>query len=237
MSDEGRPAATVGEQTDEWIRQRLGKVTASRVYDVVKKLKDGRWSAARQDYAIELLAERMSGMRQEPFLSAAMLWGVEAEHQAKLAYRRRTDSLVNDVGFVEHERIPMTGASPDALVDDDGLLEIKCPNMATHVEFLISREIEPKYLTQMQWQMACTGRSWCDFVSYDFRMMSERFRLVVKRVDRDPPLIKELEKLVTEFLSGLTRVEARLNGDIGPSSEDVAASLDKVTPVDWKGKK
>lgn len=231
MSDEGRPAATVGEQTDEWIRARLGRATASRVKDIIKTTKSG-WSEYRRHYMIELLAERLTGMRQEPFLSAAMLWGIEAEHQARALYRRQTGSLVTETGFIDHPVIPRSGASPDGLVDDDGLLELKCPNSATHLEILISKTVPEQYVPQVQWQLACCPeRKWNDFCSFDSRMQDERLRLIRIRMHRVPEIIEKLEKLVVEFLSELSRMERMLRGDIGPSSEDVAASLNEKTPL------
>lgn len=187
--------------TPEWHALRVGKVTASRVADVVAKTKTG-WGASRANYLAELIAERLTGEPAASFTNAAMAWGTEKEPEARAAYEFRTDAEVALVAFIDHPEIAMTGASPDGLVGNDGLIELKCPNTATHIETLLGDEIPGKYITQMQWQMACTGRAWCDFASYDPRL-PESMRLFVKRVDRDDARIAELQTLVSAFLAEL----------------------------------
>ncbi len=184
--------------TPEWFAVRVGKVTASRVADVVAKTKTG-WGASRANYMAELIAERLTGEVAPSFTNAAMQWGTEMEPLARDAYEFRTDATVETVGFVAHPSILMSGASPDGLVGSDGLVEIKCPNTATHIDTLMGDSIASKYETQMQWQMACTGRKWCDFVSFDPRM-PESMRLFIRRVNRDDKRISELELLVCDFL-------------------------------------
>jgi len=189
----------------EWFAARLGKVTASRVADVIAKTKSGP-AASRANYAAQLIAERLTGTCEPSFTNAAMQWGTEKEPEARAAYVFRTDCDVVEVATVDHARIPMTSASPDGLVGDDGMLEIKCPNTATHLDTLQSESVPGKYVTQMQWQMACTGRQWCDFASYDPRL-PESMRLFVKRVPRDDAMIAELESEVSAFLAEIeTRV-------------------------------
>jgi putative phage-type endonuclease len=183
----------------EWFAARLGKVTASRVADVIAKTKTG-WGASRANYMAELVAERLTGTSADKFSNAAMQWGTEQEPEARAAYEFRVGVDVIQVGFVPHPIIPMTGASPDGLVGDEGLVEIKCPNTATHIDTLIGQAIPGKYVTQMLWQMACTGRQWCDFVSFDPRLPPS-MRLFVKRLKWDEVRIKELEKDVSEFLA------------------------------------
>lgn len=192
----------------EWFAARLGRVTASRVADVVAKTKTG-WGASRANYMAELIAERLTGEPAEKFSNAAMQWGTEKEPDARAAYEFRTDAEVTQVGFVAHPSIPMAGASPDGMVGDVGLIEIKCPNTATHLDTLLSRAVPGKYVTQMQWQMACAGRQWCDFVSYDPRL-PESMRVFVQRVPRDADLIASLEKEVADFLSELDAKLAQL---------------------------
>src|SRR6478752_2514409 len=166
--------------TAEWHALRLGKVTASRVADVMAKTKTGP-SASRASYAAQLVAERLTGTPAESFSNAAMQWGNDKEPEARSLYEFRTEALIEEVGFIDHPTIAMTGASPDGQVDADGLVEIKCPQTATHIDTFVSGAVPTKYLTQMQWQMACTGRAWCDFVSYDPRL-PEAMRLFVRRV-------------------------------------------------------
>jgi putative phage-type endonuclease len=183
----------------EWHALRLGKVTASRVSDVIAKTKTG-WGAGRANYAAELIAERLTGSPAERFTNAAMQWGTDNEPLARKAYEFMTDNAVEQVGFVAHPLIEMSGASPDGLVGADGLLEIKCPNTATHIDTLLNQAIPYKYIVQMGWQMACTGRQWCDFVSFDPRL-PEDMRLWVRRVTRDDVFVKGLEGDVSDFLA------------------------------------
>ena len=182
----------------DWFAIRCGKVTASRVADVIGKTKTG-YGAGRANYAAQLIAERLTGTVAESYSNAAMAWGTEQEPEARLAYEFRTDAEVEQIAFVPHPMIVMSGASPDGLVGADGLVEIKCPNTATHIETLRGQSIPGKYQTQMLWQMACTGRQWCDFVSYDPRFPEHR-KLFVKRVPRDDERIAELEREVAAFL-------------------------------------
>jgi predicted phage-related endonuclease len=150
----------------------------------------------------ELIAERLSGEVAEGFTSTAMRWGQECEGEARRAYEFRFDRDVVETGFVPHPLIEMSGASPDGLIGDSGLLEIKAPNTATHLEILASRAVPSRYVTQMMWQMACTERSWCDLVSYD-RRLPEPMRLFIQRVPRDDRMIEDLEVAVRDFLEEL----------------------------------
>jgi putative phage-type endonuclease len=198
--------AEILQGTPEWRRIRAGKVTASRIGDLTARTKTG-WGASRANYAAELVAERLTGEPVEKFTSAAMAHGSETEPEARAAYAWAQDVDVVEVGFVQHPSVLDAGASPDGLVGADGLVEFKCPNTATHIETLLSAEVPQRYLLQMQWQMACTGRAWCDFVSYDPRM-PEDMRMVVRRVARDEALIAELEREVRAFLA---EVQATVN--------------------------
>lgn len=197
------------QQSEEWFAARLGKVTASRVADVIARTKTGP-SASRANYMAELVAERLTGARGDTFTNAAMQWGTDNEPEARLAYEFRTDVTVEQVGFIAHPNIGMSGASPDGLVAADGLVEIKCPNTATHIETLLTGTIPAKYETQMLWQMACTGRAWCDFASFDPRL-PEEMRLFVKRFARDDARIAEMEEQVREFLFELDTTVRRLS--------------------------
>lgn len=194
--------------TESWISARLGKCTASRVADVIAKTKSG-YSTSRKNYAVELALERITGRRQEGFSSAAMAWGTEQEHNARAAYEMHCGLLVEEVGLIDHPTIPMAAASPDGLVGTRGLLEIKCPNPATHLETILSGKPDPRYISQMFWQMACTGRDWVDFVSYDPRF-PETKQLFVCRVERDENLIAELEAEVQAFLGEVETIVRKL---------------------------
>lgn len=185
----------------EWHAIRCGKVTASRVADVMAKTKSGP-AASRANYMAELIAERLTGTPAQSFTNVAMQWGTDHEPDARAAYEFRFDKNVTEVGFVVHPRIDASGCSPDGLVGDDGLCEIKCPQTATHLETLLGQSVPGKYLAQIQWQLSCTDRSWCDFVSFDPRL-PEMMQLFVYRVKRDDRYIAEMETAVTEFLAEL----------------------------------
>jgi len=193
----------------EWFAQRLGKVTASRVADVIAKTKTG-YSTSRDNYMAQLVCERLTGTVAESFSNSAMQWGTETEPLARAAYEAHADVLVDEVPMITHPTIEATGASPDGLVGDSGLIEIKCPNTATHIDTLLTQTVPSKYNTQMQWQMACTGRQWCDFVSFDPRLPKE-LQLFVKRVDRNNNLIADLEMEVILFLTELENKIKKLN--------------------------
>ena len=192
---------TMDQGSEEWFTIRIGKVTASRVADVLAKTKSG-YSASRDNYMAQLVCERLTGQKAEGFTNASMQWGTETEPLARAAYEALKDVLVDEVGFVPHPTITMAGASPDGLVDQDGLLEIKCPNTATHIDTLLSDSVPTKYFTQMQFQLACTGRKWCDFVSFDNRL-PEELQLFVKRVPRDDTYIKLMEAEIVQFIAEL----------------------------------
>jgi putative phage-type endonuclease len=201
------------QRTPEWFSARLGRVTASRVADVVAKTKTG-YSTSRANYMAELICERLTGTQGAFYSNAAMQWGTETEPMARAAYEGSIGALVIETGFVPHKTISMAGASPDGLVDEDGLVEIKCPMTATHIDTLLSGFVPSKYINQMQWQMACTGRKWCDFVSFDPRM-PEGMQIFIKRVERDDALIAELEKEVIDFLNELDTKIAQLKEKTG----------------------
>jgi putative phage-type endonuclease len=197
------------QRSPEWFAARLGKVTASRVADVIAKTKSG-YSTSRDNYMAQLVCERMTGTQGESYTNAAMQWGTDQEPLARAAYEAAQDVLVDETGFVIHPRIQEAGASPDGLVGMFGLIEIKCPNTATHIETILSDKVPSKYITQMQWQMACTERQWTDFVSYDPRM-PEGLQLFIQRVDVDPDYIKTLETDVIAFLCELETKIKNLN--------------------------
>jgi putative phage-type endonuclease len=196
------------QQTNEWFTARLGKVTASRVADVIAKTKTG-YSASRDNYMAQLICERLTGQKGESFTNTAMEWGTQTEPLARSAYENARSLLVKEVGFINHPRIQMSGASPDGLVADDGLVEIKCPNTATHIDTLLSGKVPTKYITQMQWQMLCCQRKWCDFVSFDNRL-PEHLQLFVQEIEFDPEYCAMLEKEVVLFLTELDNKVAKL---------------------------
>lgn len=196
------------QRTDEWYAARLGKATASRIAGIIAKNKDGKAAASRENIAVELALEILTGNRQEGFTNAAMQWGTETEPQARAAYESYTGKFVEEVGFVDHPTIPMAGCSPDGLVGD-GLIEIKCPIPATHLKTITAGKADSQYIPQMQWQMAVTGRQWCDFVSYHPRF-PEKHRLAIFRVERDQKYIDTLEAEVLAFNKEVQAIVERL---------------------------
>lgn len=195
--------------TPEWHACRLGKVTASRIADVMARTKTG-YGASRANYMADLLVERLNGQPTEYFSNAAMQWGTEQEPSARAEYEFITLNDVAQVAFIDHPTIDMTGASPDGLVGSDGLIEIKCPNTKTHIEYLESGTIPDKYLKQMHWQMICTGRDWCDFVSYDPRIIVPEMRIKIDRIERSEILSAEITEEVMKFLAELAERETGL---------------------------
>ena len=201
------------QRTDEWFAARLGKVTASRIADIMAKTKTG-YAASRKNYLFELLCERLGGQREEKYINASMQRGIDLEPKARAVYEIETGEWVEEVGFIPHPTIAMSGASPDGLISDDGLIEIKCPNTATHIEFLQTQKPKQEYIYQMQWQMACTGRKWCDFVSYDDQL-PENLAYRSVHIPRDDDCIQSLEQEVEKFLAELkqkmTHIQENLN--------------------------
>lgn len=187
------------QRTDSWFAARAGKVTASAIYKVMARTKTG-WGADRANYMAQLVSERLTGRPADSFSNSAMQWGIDTEPQARAMYELETGQGVVECGFFDHPEIAMSGASPDGLIGKNGLIEIKCPNTATHIATLRGAEIEGKYIKQMQWQMACTGTDWCDFVSFDPRLPDE-MQMHVRRIERDDEMLREIGEHVTEFLA------------------------------------
>lgn len=179
---------------DAWLASRVGCITASRMADLMARTKSG-WGASRANLAAELMVERLTGQPTPRFVNDAMRWGTEQEPWARQAYSELTGADVFECGFIPHPELQRAGASPDGLVEPNGLVEFKCPNSATHIETLLGGIVPEKHILQMQFQMACVGRDWCDFVSFDPRC-PDHLRLFVRRIDRDHSLILELESEV-----------------------------------------
>lgn len=198
--------------TAEWLAARAGKVTASRMEDVLAKIKTGE-AAGRRDYKAQLVAEILTGTPQDSgFINSEMQWGIDNELPARGAYMVKTNMDVDPVGLVLHPTIERAAASPDGLVETDGLVEIKCPKTATHLTYLLDVKVPAKYQPQMLWQMACTGRKWCDFVSFDPRLPTEH-QLFVARLERDDARIATMEAevrlLLLEVDEMLTKIKGR----------------------------
>jgi putative phage-type endonuclease len=204
----------IEQRTEEWFQQRLGKVTASRISDVIAKTKTGV-STSRQNYLIQLVSERLTGKKGDSFVNQAMLDGIERESAARALYMLNKDVSVTEVGFFDHPVITNSGASPDGAVNAEeegkyaGLIEIKCPIETTHTNTLMSKSVPSKYIPQMQWQLACTNASWVDFVSYNPNFPPE-LQLFIARVDRNQIYISELEVEVEKFLDEVEQTILKL---------------------------
>lgn len=194
----------------EWFAARCGKVTASRLADMLARTQKD-WGASRRNYAAELVVERLTGIKSGIYVNTEMQWGLDQEPHARNAYAFLQDAEVVQVGFIDHPKIAMTGASPDGLVGTDGLLEIKCPNTANHISTLLTGDIREKYMLQMQWQIECTERQWCDFVSFDPRMPAE-MQFYCKRIERNESMIEMIKREVQIFLKEVDSTIANLNG-------------------------
>lgn len=200
------------QRTEEWRQARAGKVTASAVADGVlsKPKKGSAETAGRANYRAQIVAEVLTRKpADDPFISRPMQWGIDNERFARAAYELQQDVMIETVGFVLHPFIECFGASPDGFIGDEGLVQFKCPNTATHIEYLLKGEVPKEYQPQMLAEMACTGRQWCDFVSFDPRL-PEDLQLFVKRFHRDEARIAEIEIAVEQFLGEVKDVLVRL---------------------------
>lgn len=194
-----QPYINIEQGSDEWKVARLGHVTASNMADVMSKGKGSGEAIGRYKYKVRLVAERLTQTAAESFSNAAMEWGVEQEQFACIEYESRLETFVDKTGFWLHPEIKWLGVSPDRLVDSDGLIEVKCPNTTTHLNYWLENKIPTDYYKQIQCQLWVTGRQWCDFVSYDPRL-PKRNQLLVIRAERDESLIKEMEAETLKFL-------------------------------------
>lgn len=193
----------IEQRSEQWFAARCGSLGASQIADAISKSKDGKaFGSTSANLRAKLVVERITGIQEDGFKTAAIQHGIDSEEAARLAYEAHTGAFVTEVGLYKHPAIEGTHASPDGLVGDDGLIEIKCPNSATHIDTLKTEKVPTKYLYQMQWQMRCTDRQWCDYVSFDPRL-PENLRLFVKRIPRDDALLAKLEAEVMLFLKGV----------------------------------
>lgn len=190
--------------TQEWLEMRRGKLTASRMADAMA----GKETAARKNYIAQLVAERLTGQIAPSFCNDAMAWGTEHEPIARAEYEILTGRDVNLIDFVDHPELEWCGASPDGLLLDDGLIEIKCPNTATHIDYLLGQKPPAKYVPQMALQLLCTGRKWCDFVSFDPRM-PEKHRLFIVRYQ--PTDLEKYNEAAALFLADVASTIERLD--------------------------
>lgn len=195
------------QRNDDWQSERIGKITASRIKDLNAKPQKGK---ALNATMLALLSERLTGEAMPIYTTKAMEWGIECEPLAITAYENETGEFVIGCGLIPHPTIEMSGASPDGLVGDDGLIEIKCPETTTHLNTLLTGEVPSEYLPQITWQMACTERDWCDFISFDPRV-PENLQIKIIRVLRADVDIETLERDVVRANEILEQAIKELN--------------------------
>lgn len=195
------------QRNDDWHAQRCGKVTASRIKDMGAKPVKGRVENA---LTLSILEERLTGIQKETKPTAEMQWGIDQEQFAVIAYENEVGVFVEEVGLIDHPAIAMSGASPDGLVGKKGQLEIKCPSSMIHINTILSQEIPAEHIPQITWQLACTRREWCDFVSYDPRL-PEHLQLFIKRVFAKDLDISGVEGAVIAFNGNIEKVLLQLN--------------------------
>ena len=205
------------QRSEEWFAARCGSLGASQLNEALATTKNG-WGASRENIKNRIIAERLTGSPTETFQNAAMAWGMATEEDARKAYEEATGTFVDEMGIAYHPALVYTHASPDGLVGNDGLIEIKCPNTTTHIETLKAQKVPSKYMNQMLWQMRCVDRKWCDYVSFDPRL-PKHLQLFIKRVDRDDAAIAELEKKVAEFLTEVQNEIDNLNRRFSDDAE------------------
>lgn len=209
------------QQTQEWRDERAGKITASRIGDVMAKPRKGQpESIGRINYRAQLVCEILTGKAvEEQFESWDMRRGTKLEPTARTEYEIRAGVIVDTAGFTPHPTIPIAGASPDGLVGTSGLIQIKCVKTAKHLEWLMDKVVPTEHKPQMQFEMACTGREWSDFVSYEPNL-PEQHQLFVARLRRDEVEIAKIEnevrKLNSEIDEIIAKLSVRLDEDLTP---------------------
>ena len=206
------------QRSEEWFELHKGRVTASYMADVIdfRKTGDKGPGAKRLAYMGKKIAETLTGeLDMTGYVSPAMLWGNKYEDEARRAYTLAREIMVDQIGFAIHPENERFGASPDGLIGDEGLLEIKCPDTSTHIRWIMGGMVPEEHRPQMFAQMACTGRDWCDFVSYDPRL-TRRYQLFIPpRLEADTATILEVETHVRQFLAEMDAAIERL-GELCP---------------------
>ena len=223
------------QNTPEWLQMRVGMVTGSRMGDVLafSKRDATKELQARADYRMELVCEALTGRAQEHYVSPAMQWGTDTEPLAAAAYEIERDVELESGGFFIHDAISRFGASPDRLVGSDGLIEIKCPTTATHIDYLIAGQLPEQYLPQMVAELACTGRKWCDFVSFDPRL-PRKYQLFIRRLERTDESVAIVERAVLQFLAELDATIAKLADAVGCNPDARASAVPQDRELEGK---
>ena len=198
--------------THEWRMLRLGKISGSRISDVMAKGRDGKPSVTRENYMYELATERLTNIPTESFTSPSMSWGTENEGMARTAFEVFKGVFVSELPWVAHPSITNAGCSPDGLVGNLGMVEIKCMTTANHVDAILNDKPPSQYIAQCQFQLACTGRLWNDLTLFDPRL-PDILQLKVFRIERDDTFIKLMEEEVIQFLKEVDEITNKLKGN------------------------
>ena len=164
------PVVASPQATPEWFQQRIGKLTASNMAAAMSYLKNGKESTERAKLKMHLVAERLTDIIAPHYVTEAMAWGIATETEAKECAAKLIGLDIKQCGFFDHPEIDNFGATPDGLLDDDGLIEIKCPTTVTHLSWLLENKVPEQHKAQMAAQLLCTGRRYCKFMSYDPRV-------------------------------------------------------------------
>lgn len=211
----------------QWLDARRGKITASRIADVLDTLKKGGEGASRRNYRIELLAERLSGRSEDHYVSPEMAWGTEYEAIARASYEVERDAMVDQLGFVLHPTLDYAGSSPDGLVGADGGVEIKCAKTTTHIKWMLAGGVPEEHQAQCLWNMLCCERQWWDFISYDPRL-PDGLKMFIVRMNRDGARIAQIEDAVIQFNGELESLADELRTRI------TVPPVKPVKPVDTR---
>lgn len=201
------------QRSEDWHSGRCGKITASRIKDIAANPGKGKALNATQ---LNVLGERLTGVQVETPPNTKMQWGIDNEPNAIAAYENLTGEFVIGTGLIDHPAIALSGASPDGLIGSDGQIEVKCPDTTTHLNTLLTKEVPAEYIPQITWQLACTRRTWCDFVSYDPRL-PEKLQIIVIRV-----FAKDLD------IAGLEKTVSTCNWIINKSMTDIESVEDWI---------
>lgn len=208
---QAREGAEGGAQgSSRWLFERVGHITASRFEDAIAKLKSGKYSAARETYKWELVIERMAGQPSDHWTSTAMQWGTDNEQASKMAFEAATGAILEPCGFVKHPTLALVGASPDALIDEDGGFESKSPfNSRYHLETILAGAMPDEHKAQVQGGMWITGRKYWIFQSFDPRL-PEPLNCFRQRIERDAAYIAMLEAEIKVFADEVAAMVAKL---------------------------
>jgi len=201
----GKIYTDIEQGTPTWHEARCGSIGATAINDIMSTGKGSAESAGRKNYRAAKVCEILTNCTAENYVNAAMQRGTDLEPAARDVYSFVKGVDVEQVGLIKHPALNYSHASPDGLVGTDGMIEIKVPSPANHIEYLLAGVVPSIYVKQLQWQMACSGRLWNDFVSYGPEL-PEELQIFIVRMERDNAMIAEMEKYVMEFQASILKM-------------------------------